>query len=79
MPNGRFLLKYKLHHLFFWMLVFALWYYLRYQDYQTKQIALRITLVKVTDLALMIYITNYILIPRLLYKKRYVGFIAVFY
>ena len=60
------------------MLVFALWYYLRYQDYPTEQIAFKITLVKVTDLALIIYITNYLLIPGLLYKKRYVGFGVAF-
>jgi two-component system LytT family sensor kinase len=76
--QNRGLLKYKLHHLFFWMLVFALWYYLRYQDYATEQIAFKITLVKVADLALVIYITNYLLIPRLLYKKRYIGFAIVF-
>ena len=59
------------------MLVFALWYYLRYQDYPTKQIALEITLLKVSDLALMIYVTNYLLIPRLLYKKRYIAAVTV--
>lgn len=77
MPT-RVLLKYKLHHLFFWMLVFGLWYYLRYQDYDTKEIAARITLLKVTDLALLVYITNYLLIPGLLYKKKYVAFTVVF-
>jgi two-component system LytT family sensor kinase len=76
--QNRGLLKYKLHHLFFWMLVFALWYYLRYQDYATEQIAFQITLVKVIDLALIIYITNYLLIPKLLYKKRYISFVAAF-
>jgi len=60
------------------MLVFALWYYLRYQDYATKQIAVEITLLKVSDLVLMIYVTNYLLIPRLLYKKRYAASVIVF-
>lgn len=77
MQNGG-LLKYKLHHLLFWMLVFGLWYYLRYQDYQTTTIALEITLLKVADLALLVYITNYLLIPKLLYKKKYVAFTVVF-
>jgi two-component system, LytTR family, sensor kinase len=76
--HNRGLLKYKLNHLFFWMLVFALWYYLRYQDYRSKQIAIEITLLKVTDLALMIYATNYLLIPRLLYKKKYAGTVSAF-
>lgn len=76
--HNRGLLKYKLHHLFFWMLVFTLWYFLRYQDYKTTAIALEITLLKVTDLALMIYITNGLLIPWLLYKKKYISFSAAF-
>jgi LytS/YehU family sensor histidine kinase len=32
----------------------------------------------VADLALMVYLTNYLLIPRLLYKKRYLLFILLF-
>jgi LytS/YehU family sensor histidine kinase len=60
------------------MLVFGFWYYLRFQDYDTREIAFQITLLKVIDLALLVYITNYILIPRLLYKKRYVIFSTLF-
>lgn len=74
MHNAAFFLKYKLHHLFLWMMVFALWYFLRYDDYASKLTALRVTMVKVTDLAIMVYITNYLLIPKLLYKKNYVLF-----
>ncbi len=77
MQNG-FFQKYKLHHVIFWVLVFALWYYLRYQDYPSKRIAVRITLVKVTDLAVLVYLTNYLLIPRLLYKKKYIDFVSLF-
>ncbi len=76
--QNRALIKYKLHHLFFWMLVFGLWYYLRYQDYPTTRIAVEITLLKVADLALLVYITNYLLIPGLLYKKKYIVFTALF-
>lgn len=65
------LLKYKLHHLFFWMLLLGLWFMLRYDDYATPAKALTVTLIKVVDLALMVYITNYLLIPKLLYKKKY--------
>ena len=72
------LFKYKLHHLFFWVLVFFIWYFLRYQDYRTNVIALKITLLKVADLALMIYFTNYLLIPKLLYKKMYGLFSVAF-
>jgi len=78
MHNARFFLRYKLHHLFFWMLVFGLWYFLRYQDYTTEQIAFEVTLLKVVDLAAIIYFTNYVLIPRLLYKRKYVAFIIIF-
>lgn len=73
--HNRGLLKYKLHHLFFWMLVFGAWYFLRYEDYRHPAIAFRVTFIKVVDLAAMIYITNYILLPKLFYKKHYAGFI----
>ncbi len=78
MHNSPFLLKYKLHHLFFWMLVFGIWFFLRVDDYSTEEKAFKVTLIKVLDLALMISITNYILIPQLLYKKQYVLFVLAF-
>ncbi|HEV7783497.1 MAG TPA: histidine kinase [Chitinophagaceae bacterium] len=73
-----FLLRYKLHHLFFWMLLFVVWYLLRVDDYSSELKALVVTLIKVAELALMIYITNYVLIPRLLYKKKYLLFAVMF-
>ncbi|MCG2617825.1 histidine kinase [Terrimonas sp. NA20] len=72
------ILKYKLHHLIFWMLIFGAWYFLRHQDYSRAATAFKVTLIKVLDLALMVYITNYLLIPRLLYRKKYVTFTSVF-
>ena len=60
------------------MLVAGIWYFLRYQDYSSEQIAFEITLVKVIDLALMIYLTNYLLIPKLFYKKHYIWFALAF-
>lgn len=78
MPNSPFFLRYKLHHLFFWLLVFGVWYFLRVDDYPNPAKAVLVTFIKVTELALMIYITNYVLIPRLLYKKKYVWFLLVF-
>jgi two-component system LytT family sensor kinase len=65
--------RYKLDHLLGWLLLFGGWYYFRYQDYPASTGWL-ITLVKVVDLAIMVYVTNYILIPQLLYKKKYVLF-----
>jgi two-component system, LytTR family, sensor kinase len=76
--HNRGLLKYKLHHVFFWMLIFGFWYFLRYEDYKVPGRAFNVTLIKVIDLALMIYITNYILIPRFFYKKKYVAFVLAF-
>lgn len=68
-------LKYKLHHLFLWLVVWCLWYFLRYQDYSGETLAFKVTLIKVTDLALMVYLTNYLLIPKLLYRKKYFWFV----
>jgi sensor histidine kinase YesM len=78
MHNGPFLLKYKLHHLIIWMLVFGIWYFLRVGDYSTEAKAFKVTLIKVVELASMVYITNYVLIPQLLYKKQYVWFAIIF-
>lgn len=78
MQNAAFFIRYKLHHFFFWMLVFGLWYFLRYEDYALEATAFKVTLIKVSDLALMVYLTNYLLIPQLLYKKRYLLFGVVF-
>jgi len=60
------------------MLVFGLWYMFRHEGYANEEIAFKITLLKTVDLALMIYITNYILIPFLLYKKKYALFVICF-
>lgn len=78
MQNAAFFIRYKLHHFFFWMLVFGLWYFLRYEDYALEATAFRVTLIKVSDLAIMVYLTNYLLIPQLLYKKKYLLFGIVF-
>src|SRR5690349_294384 len=72
--QNRGLLKYKVHHLLFWMLAFGIWYFLRYQDYDSQAQAFTVTLIKVVDLALLVYVTNYVLIPQLLYRKMYVWF-----
>ncbi len=78
MHNVLFFRKYKLQHLFFWMLVLGLWFLLRYEDYSSPSVALKITAIKVVDLALLVYITNYILIPKLLYKRKFVFFGIIF-
>ncbi|MCW3118183.1 MAG: hypothetical protein JWM28_2265 [Chitinophagaceae bacterium] len=78
MRQTSFFTRYKLYHILFWALLFAGWYYFRYQDFSTGTTAFRMVLTKVVDLALLVYITNYLLIPQLLYKKKYVLF-GVFY
>jgi hypothetical protein len=60
------------------MLVFGVWYFLRYQDYDDSRQAAMVTLVKVVDLALLVYITNYVLLPLLFYRKKYVWFVLTF-
>lgn len=74
MQNAHFFIKYKLHHLVIWMLIFGLWFFLRYEDYAFEATAFKVTFIKVADLALMVYLTNYVLIPKLLYKKKYFWF-----
>ena len=69
MQQDSIFTRYKLHHLLFWILLFAAWYYFRYQDFSSTKTALRMVSVKVIDLAILVYVTNYLLIPQLLYKK----------
>ena len=69
---------YKLHHLLIWMVVAGVWYYLRYTDYSTTEKAVKITLIKTIDLAILIYLANYLLIPQFLYKKHYFWFALSF-
>ncbi|HEV8283754.1 MAG TPA: sensor histidine kinase [Chitinophagaceae bacterium] len=74
MKASAIIKKYKLYHILFWLLLFGGWYFFRYQDYSSRTLAIKITLLKVADLALMVYVTNYLLIPQFLYKKKYVLF-----
>ncbi len=79
MPYQNILYRYKLHHLLFWLLLFCGWFYFRYQDFASTNKALLVTAIKVIDLALMVYITNCILIPKLLYNKKYLLFGLLFF
>jgi two-component system LytT family sensor kinase len=78
MHNAQFFLRYKLHHFFAWMLLLGLWYFLRVDDYPLPSTAFVVTTIKVVDLAAMIYLTNYLLIPRLLYRKKFAWFTLAF-
>ena len=70
--------RYKLHQVLFWLLIFAAWYYLRYQDYTSAAVAFQVTLIKVADLALLVYGVNGWLIPRYLYQGKLVLSIIFF-
>ena len=61
-----------------WGTLFAGWYFFRVKDFSSPQIAVQVTTIKVTILAVLIYITNYILIPKLLYRKKYVSFFSIY-
>jgi LytS/YehU family sensor histidine kinase len=60
------------------MLLFGIWYLLRYDDYASQANAFQVTFIKVADLVFLVYVTNYLLIPKLLYKKKYLLFALVF-
>ena len=51
---------------------------LRYEDYTTPAVAFKVTFVKLVDLIVMVYITNSLLIPSFLYKKKYGLFVFLF-
>jgi len=65
-------------HLFFWVVIGLVWLYLRYQDYSSITQAVLVTVVKVIDLAIVIYLVNLVLVPKFLYKKAYLRFAASF-
>ncbi len=73
MSNSKIISRFFIHFVF-WLLIGLLWFYLRYQDYESLQQAAIVTLIKVADLALIIYFANLVLVPKFLYKKKYVLF-----
>jgi two-component system LytT family sensor kinase len=77
MNAAGFIQRYYLHHLLGWGLLFFGWHFFRYQDYPAGK-GWYITFIKVADLALMVYLTNSLLIPRFLYKKKYWLFAVLF-
>lgn len=74
----QYLVKFKLHHLLVWGILFAGWYYFRAKDFPTQQLAIQVTAIKIVVLALLTYTTNYLLIPRILYKKKYLQFFSIY-
>ena len=78
MHNAKFFLKYKLQYPIVWLLFFGLWHFFRHDDYANEATAFKVTLIKMLDLTLVVCITNFILIPQLLYKRKYQWFAASF-
>lgn len=74
----QYILKYKLHHPLVWLALFGGWYFFRAKDFPTPQLAWQVTSIKVMVLALLVYVTNYLLIPRLLYRKKYFQFFVIY-
>lgn len=69
--------RYRFHHFLCWLLLAGIWYYLRYQDYSTAERAALVTAIKVFDLAVLVYVASYVLIPKLLYRKKYTAFASL--
>ncbi len=77
--NGyRLLSKYRGWHLLGWVLLLLGWYFFRMDDFPNHAVAWKITAVKVVGLAILVYITNYLLIPGLLYKRKYLLFVLIY-
>jgi len=74
----RVLTRYKLHHVLFWLAFFAVWLLLRIDAYPAVAATIWAGVLKVVTLAGAVYFTNYVLIPKLLYRQRYVSFFAAF-
>jgi LytS/YehU family sensor histidine kinase len=68
--NKKILLR-SLGHLLFWLSAGLVWFYLRYQDYASIEKAVYVSLIKIADLALLVYFANLVLVPKLLYRKKY--------
>ena len=78
MPLKKNIVNRVLTHLLFWVAAGLLWFYLRYQDYPTLREAALVSLIKISDLALLIYFANLVLVPKFLYKKKYLLFALLF-
>lgn len=76
MDVRRIITRYKLHHIGLWLLLLLGWHFFRMEDYDKYWPGKGwwISIVKVSHLAMLVYLTNYLLIPQLLYKKKYLLF-----
>lgn len=72
------IIDWRLHHVFFWLAFFVVWITLRIDDYPDLLPTILAGLLKVLSLAGAVYFTNYVLIPQLLYTKKYFSFFLSF-
>ncbi|WP_173002968.1 sensor histidine kinase [Chitinophaga sp. SYP-B3965] len=72
------IINWRLHHVFFWLAFFVVWITLRIDDYPDLLPTILAGLLKVLSLAGAVYFTNYVLIPKLLYTKKYFSFFLSF-
>ncbi|MFN3556211.1 MAG: sensor histidine kinase [Bacteroidales bacterium] len=77
-PFVVFIQRYKLHHLLFWAVYYVGWVQAYTDYYERRSDVLIITLLYALAHATMFYTTQYVLIPRLLRRRRIVAFILVF-
>lgn len=75
---GKAIVRPVFAHLLFWVAAGLLWFYLRYQDYPTLQQAAMVSLIKIMHLALLVYFANLVLVPKFLYRKKYIAFGLLF-
>lgn len=73
---GRVFLRYKLHHILFWILYFVFWLSLYFKTYPFPLLLVNTTLYAVFNAA-SFYLIIYVLLPRYLNKRRYVAFFGL--
>lgn len=75
---GRKLLKYKLHHVLFWMVYYVGWIQIYRSYYENLTDLMQVTLVYLISHASLYYISQYLLIPRFWKKRQPVKFVMSF-
>lgn len=70
--------RFKLHHILFWILYYVVWVQVYKGFYDNIYDLFQVTLVYAVSHASMYYVTQYVLIPFLLRKRRIVFFILAF-
>jgi two-component system LytT family sensor kinase len=78
MNTGQLFDKYRGWHLLGWALLFLGWYFFRMNDFPSHAVVWKVMTVRVVGLAILVYTTNYLLIPGLLYKRKYLLFLLVY-